>query len=568
MLHKRAWIDALHARGIDRIVDEAWVRSAINEIAKTDLTQTPRFRISTLAATARRVTAAGGDWSQLVPRFSGRGGAGKFRIDPRAGAIIDQQLSQLKQTGGRLVKQEVCASIRAAIESSNLACPENPIALPGNTTISRRIAREFTAYEICARNKGEKYARRQFRNHSHPRDTPEHPLLVSEYDDMDCEVFLVDDHNGLPVGRMSQSTLVPLGFDLSHKSRSFDSAMGAICDSLLPKDLSLPTYAECKHDWIGYGVQGSIILDNAKYNFSNPMRAQAEAHGLLLAGARPYGPTEKSVIEHFNHITKSDFCPRLPGWRGSKDDPDSVKTGLAAAIMTVGAFRCAYAKWVTDIYLNHPGVDGWTPRQRWLKYFKDHSPAIRWSRDQIALIRLRPEPLKLRPSGGILRLGLTYDSDELFLLRKQLGPTARVVVFTDTKDLSYVMVKNPITQQPIRAQCTTDYRYPQGITEHQQKWVLKICWERRIKNPSLKDMVQGREELRAFVAKEATAGKMRRRQVAERTGMPTRIILSDEEQTVAVPTKLVDRVMSDLEWRMLQLEEVTLELNDEDWGNA
>jgi len=579
MLDKRAWIEGLRARGIDRISDEVWVRAAIQQLAASDLKGTRKFATSTLAETARELVKVQGDWSQLVPKYSQRGGAGKSRLDPRVEQVIDSVLADVKQGSGKVVKTEICDSVRDSINTLNLAAGDHPILVPGSTTISRRIDSHFTARERCERNRGSTLANKNFRDNSFPRDVAEFPLLISEYDDIDSGLFLIDEANGLPFGRahithgVCQNSGVPLGFDLSHKPRSYESAMGAIADSWLPKDTSLPAFEGCLHPWVGYGMQGTILMDNATYNFSRSMRYRSDELILMLAGTKPYGPTEKCAIEHFNDIVKNYLCSTLPGWRGDKSDPDSVKNGMKSAVFTVQAFRRAYVQWVTGVYLNKAGVDGWTPRQRWDRHFDGHGPAIRWSREQIALLRLRPTYLRFRDSGGVKPLGLTYNSDELIKLRDQVGANARVIAFRDSKDLTYLMVKNPLSRELLRVPCTTDFRYTNGLTEHQQRLILKAARDRGVKNPKLADMVAAREALRVLVTQEANSTKLTKRRWAQRVGqIPETVDAADQvgdEQPKAMAThETVERVMTKLEWSMVQLEQVEIDIEDEEWASA
>lgn len=578
MVDKRAWVQALQEKGIDRIVDELHVRVAIEQLSLGKLAKVRRFSIATLAKTTRQIHKAQGDWSQIVPQFSGRGGAGDTRTDPRAEEVIKTILEGWKEGKNKVVKEKIYAAVKDTINTLNLGLPNNPITVPGHTTMSRRIPLHFSQKEIHIRNHGLDSAARKYRQNSYSRDSAEYPLLISEYDDMDSGVFLIDDGNGLPFGRghlthgICQNTLVPLGFDLSHKARSFDSAMGAICDSFLPKDTTRAEFIDCKLPWIGYGVQGSILLDNAKYNFSKSMNFGATEQTLALCGVKPYGPTEKSCIEHFNWVTKYDFCSELPGWRGDKLDPDGVKNGICGAIFTVEAFRLAYVRWVTGVYLNKPGDDGWTPKQRWQKHFVTHGPAIRWTPEQVAFFRLRPSMLKFRASGGVLRFGLTYNSDELIRWCDDLGKTGEILVFSNCRDLTYLLAKHPRTKELIRVPCTTDHKHVRGLTEHQQQLILKMARDRGNKNPQLRDMVEAREDLRKLVSQATLSSKLRRRLFAARAGtLPAKDITvgtseRPSDQTQLAGTEAVDRVMTDLEWSITQLEQVELETVDSDWG--
>lgn len=579
MLEKRAWIDGLKRKGIDRIVDEVWVRSAINDLAQGDLSKVRRFSVSTLAEAARQLTKNGGDWSQLVPSFSNRGGPGNTRIDERAEAEVTRILDSLKaDKTAKIVKAEICDSVRSAINSINLALIENPIEVPGDTTISRRIQTNFSAIEISRRNIGSRYSNKLYRDNSYPRDVAQYPLLVAEYDDLNTENFLIDDQSFLPFGRafltqgVCQNTGVPLGFDLSHEPRSYDSAIGAILDSFLPKDLSRPEFAGCQHPWIGWGIPGVVLGDNASYNKSNSIDHRKEDLNFVLAGARPFGPTEKSTIEHHNAMTLTGFCANQPGYCGNKKDPERSKNGMAAAACTVAEYVKSFVRWITGVYLNKPGDDGWTPKQKWQKHFKNHGPSVRWTREQLALFRLRPRLLRFRESGGIKRLNLTYNSDDLNVLRKRLGSNAQAMVHIDRHDLTYIKVTDPFSRKLIHVPCTSSHRYANGITEYQQTLVLKMARERGQKNPTLGEMVQARADLRELVLQAISSIKTARRKFAMRTGPMVEIgpdmedgQLSGSDSRKPGKSKFVEQVITNLEWDILRLDEVELELEEDSW---
>lgn len=578
MLEKRAWIDGLRRKGIDRLIDEPWVRSAMNDLARGPLADIQRFTISTLAEAARLVVKTGGDWSQLVPSFSDRGGPGITRIDVRAEAEIKRILDGIKaDEKAKIVKTAICDSVRTAINSLNLATPEDLIKVPGDTTIGRRIDIHFPAIEISRRNISTRHASKEYRNHSSPRDVAQYPLVVAEYDDLNTENFLIDDQNLLPFGRayltqgVCQNTGVPLGFDLSHEPRSYDSAIGAILDSLLPKDYSRPEFAGCDQPWIGFGIQGLMLVDNASYNLSKSMDSRKEDVKLLLAGARPFGPTEKCTIEHHNAITLTGFCAQQPGYCGSKEDSERSKNGMASAACTVVDYKRNYVKWVTGVLLNQARDDGWTRKQKWQAHFKTHGPAVRWTREQLALFRLRPRLLRFRDSGGILRINLTYDTDELEALRKRLGSNAQAMVHIDRHDLTYIKVTDPFSKKLIHVPCTTSHRYASGITEYQQTLVLKLARERGHKNPTLGQMVQARVDLRELVLQAVASVKAARRKFAKRVGPMAEFVPDADDAILSTASKkpkkseFVEQIITNLEWDIIRLDEVELELEEDSW---
>lgn len=573
---KKRWIDALHAEGFPNISDTVWVRAAIDRLARTSLTGVPQFKISTLQDVQRKVRKAGGDWTLAVPRFTDRGGRGQTRTDPRVETIIQETLDIEKDRRGPIVRTHLIDSIRAKVLEHNQTSPDNPIRPPGESTIDRRIAANFSKYDLHVRKSGRDSANRVYREDSYPRNGALYPLEVSEYDDIDCGVFLINKRLGLPVGRsflthgVCQSSSVPLGFDLSHKTRSYESAMGAIACSLLPKDPRRRAFGELADKWIGYGVQGTILLDNAVYNHSRFTATAADDARLALAGTRPYAPTEKCSVEHFNDLIKRDFCQTLPGWRGDKTDPESVKRGVSDSCMDVVDFETKYVKWTVGVYLNNPGQDGLTPRQRWEKHFRNHAPAIRWSYEDVALLRLRPMELTFRASGGLKRLELVYNSDVVAELRREIGHKAAVLAYVDNSDLSYLLVRHPRTHRLLKANYVGDPRFVQGLTAYQQQLVLKAARERRAKNPSIIEMVRAREDLRLLVEQSRRSHKLRERRWAERVGDVPAVshdlgVVVVPDSTGDGPTHPVERVMTDLEWSIVQLEQVELSAEDEGW---
>ena len=72
MLDKRRWLEALAGLGITNLVNEPWVRVAIEALASKELAGVRRFEISTLRSAARKVQRCSGDWTVLIPMNSTR----------------------------------------------------------------------------------------------------------------------------------------------------------------------------------------------------------------------------------------------------------------------------------------------------------------------------------------------------------------------------------------------------------------------------------------------------------------------------------------------------------------
>lgn len=544
-----AWINALRANGVIQIVDVPWVRALHERLARNELVGRRKFALSTLYTIDLKIRKAGGDVTAAVPNYLERGGKGQTRIDPRAAEILQREIKRIEnQKGERIVKKNVYQNILAVIDSHNASIPTDPISIPSASTVTREIEKQIPAYEILKRNRGDRVANDRFRQHAVARDTAMWGLEVSEYDDIDTGVFAVDEKNGLPWGRVhltngiSQSTLVVLGYDIGDKPRSFESAIGAICDSLLPKDGCLPGE-------MGYGNQGQILLDNARYNESIAIKKQSKALSLLLSAARPYGPTEKSSIEHYNWIVKSKFCCELPGWSGEKGDREALDEGICSAAMTLGEIRASYRHWVTKIYANDPGEDGRTSKQRWLLQYGKHGPAVRYSKEQLALFRLRPGSLKFRNSGGLMRLQLRYWSQELAELQRKIGAKSEIQIFTDHMAMKYIVVVNPYSGELLRVPCSEDWRYVEHLTERQQRTILSMARTRGKLNPSIKDLWEARRELEILVEQSRHSHKIRVQTWARRISREA----SEADTSPPPQTETKQKLVTELEYQVAEL---------------
>lgn len=569
LMHAKAllqWITALRQKGVTTINDTPWVRSEIRRLAKAELAHLPQFALSTLYEAELKLRKADDDAGVLVPDYAHRGGRGKSRISAIAQQIL---LDELKVRLDEQVPRpfstiEFYHRVSARIEDHNRSADE-PVPPISESTVRRFVSREVPAYLRCELRLGKKKALKKYRSNSGARDSAARPLEVSEYDDIDTAVFLVDGRNGLPWGRawltngIDQNTIHPLGYDLGTEPRSYLSAMGAICHSLLPK-------TDCLPGEMGYGVQGIMLIDNASYNAGLAMKHRCETEGLLFARARPFGSTEKSAIEHFNHVVKSDFCPTLPGWRGDKNNRDAIKKGMTSAILTVEEFARMYKHWLTKVYANLPGEDGFTSKQRWLNFYDHHSPAVRFTPAQLEVFRMRPDSLKFRDSGGLERLDLRYDCPELDALRRRLGSKAEVVIFIP-QTLTYIKVLDPFTNSTIHVPCTEDHHYVQTTTERQHRLVRALQRSRKKTNPSIADLVEGRKILRQMVQEASLSHKLRTRRWAQVVGEP------EQEEAGAAPTEgatpekqqtthTVEVVCTELEFQIAQLEE--LEVRDQE----
>ena len=110
----------------------------------------------------------------------------------------------------------------------------------------------------------------------------------------------------------------------------------------------------------------------------------------------------------------------------------------------------------------------------------------------------------------------------------------------------------------------------QGITEYQQKLILKLARIRGITNPSIPDLVAAREELRLLTEQLSTSKKMRSRKKAEQIGNVPQAFLETEAQPDALRSGHSNddlkvppiQIITELEWEIEQLETSVADLFD------
>ena len=434
-------------------------------------------------------------------------------------------------------------------------------------TASRRFHLTFTTYEIAVRNQNKKFADRYFKEAA-ARIRGEEALEVAQFDDTDGEVFLIDDQTGLPWGRanitagIDEATGEILGFELSEKPRSVWSAISSVLHAVAPKDMSESMYSECKHPWKAYGVSAQTIMDNALYNHANEVEAVLVSIGSIPSWSKPKEPTGKSQIEHLNHIIKTEFTPNLPGWRGAKRERDGLKDGPHSAVLSLNAYRRAFASWATDEYPHKARETGLTSHQKWDQQFRFIKPLLPPNPASLKLLCTYREELTFRNTGGLLRLGLRYQSAPLGELRKRIGAKAKVTIRIHPYDLSKMYVYDPIAKLFICVPCIEHLDYLPGLTNWQQQLILKYCREQKLKNPTLTDMVWAREKIRALVEQQRVSKKLLDRRAAQRTGsMPSGGIPKP-----SAPASASSTVATALESSVAALGEVDLDFEDSGWA--
>lgn len=519
---KHRWLSALINRGVQRFRPGEELRLAIKELEHGTNEQCP-YAEHTLYKAWRMLQQHEGQWRALLPSFHMRGGRGGRRINEIVERCIAQALDQAESHKEKLQPTRVYLAATAKVQQWNRANPTAAALAPSLPTVTRRFRERFTAYQVAVRNFGKRRADRLFRENG-TRRRAEMPLDIVEYDDVDTNTFTIDERTDLPCGRMwltagiDQATSCPMGTSLSPLPRDTQSAYAAVINGILLKDPNAPEFAQCKAEWEWYGYPGTIVLDNATYNHGKTLEASLLDLGCEVEFARPHVPSDKSDIEHFNARLKAEFIQHQPGYSGPKNDRDALKLGLATAVLPMAVFRRRLMKWIVDDYANKAIKGGATPRERWTRGFAAISPRMPARLPSFELERSLMILLRFRDSGGLERLGLRYQSSQLSKLRKRLGAKADVVARYVPDDLSKMFVLDPATQNYLLVPCIEDPRYTWGLTDFQQRLILKRARTLRKNSLGIVDMQEARDSLVKDTKELARSKKVTERTRSRRFG--------------------------------------------------
>lgn len=483
---KVKWLQRIVRRGFNRFMPDAEFICVLREIER-DAQETCPFKPNTLYKAHLQLRKNEWDYRCLLPKFARRGGRGKNRIPDPVEKIMDQVMQTAANPRfGLLQASRIYEAVAAQVIQLRRAEPLERYNIPSLPTITRRMAENFSAYEIAVRKYGYKRAENMYRQNG-SRVRAERPLDVVEFDDKDTACFLIDEKTKLPWGRahltagVDQATRSVIGINLSERPRSTYSAWAAIEHGIYPKDSNDPIYSKCRHRWEPYGHMGLIVMDNASYNASRELQATVLEYGAEIEYARPHRPTDKSCIEHFNDRITSEFICNLPGWAGPKEDRELLDLGLKSANYFLGGFKRNLVAWITDEYSNNviPSM-GMSPREAWHAAFKHTPPYPPRQKLPIPLAGTIRHEIKFRASGGVLRKELRYQSPDLTELQKYLGSRAVVNIRYSPNDLSFIFVQDPRVNGYMRVPCIEDPRLYQNITDYQQSLLLKF--RRMLKN--------------------------------------------------------------------------------------
>lgn len=383
------------------------------------------------------------------------------------------------------------------------------------------VVRELDAAEVLAARHGADAAMAMLRTSLGGVRTTR-PLERVEIDHTVLSIILLDD-DFEPLGRAYTTvakdvhTRSLLGYYWGAENPSIVSLARCIRQSIQPKIEFLKDCPNVINEWQTFGVAESWVIDNGMEEFAQALhRAGSEQGVQKIEFSARVTPWHKPHIERHFRRQDQDLIHGLPGATMenilNRTDFDPKKDILIRR----SAFGRILAKWVVDIYMQAPQ-----------KILKNRSPSRAWSEQKAAFTQFVPdattvlECLFLRQvedrtldHAGIEFDRLVYNSRDMGLIRRKLGPKLKVNIRVDDEDLSFIYVQVPGYNVWVKVPCL-DQEYTQDLTrwQHQKcKQMQKACLDEGLELT----LAQSRQQIRDDVEAERAEVRQGRRKARAR----------------------------------------------------
>ncbi|MGX9353481.1 DNA-binding domain-containing protein (plasmid) [Shimia sp. W99] len=285
----------------------------------------------------RRLVAAGGRTSALVPRKRGRR-PGTRVISSEVEALIEEHLRRYYLRRERPSLSRVVTEIR-------IACGQCGWQAPARRTIQRRLD-AMDEREVMKAREGARAARRRFG--SVPgKNRADLPLDVVQIDHTPADIILVDSFERKPIGRpwvtlaIDIATRMVTGYSVSFEAPSRLSVALCLTRAVAPK-AELLADLDSNAPWPAQGKPRSVQVDNGRDFRSRAFQAACTEWGIDLVYRPPGRPHFGGHIERLIG-TMMGAVHLLPGTTQSSVAAKGSYDAEAKATMTLNEFDSWFA---------------------------------------------------------------------------------------------------------------------------------------------------------------------------------------------------------------------------------
>lgn len=208
--------------------------------------------------------SAGEDPMALLPQ--GKKRRRNLRVSTQSEAIVKATVADFADRRELVTVDQVYhEALMRIVEENRQREPSEHLSLVSRATVARRL-REATAQQQVSivRKRAQKLA-----DGLYEREQPLMPLDRVEIDHTVTDVFVVDDIDRKPIGRLTFTlcidtlTRYPLGFYLGLEKPSYLSVMECLYHAILHKGDVREKYGT-EHNWLAFGIPRTLVVDNGR----------------------------------------------------------------------------------------------------------------------------------------------------------------------------------------------------------------------------------------------------------------------------------------------------------------
>lgn len=481
---------------------------------------------------------SGGDIRSLIPQTGQQGGRGKTRLHERVEQIIAGVLDDFTHITERVstVDQVVTGVVNQIADENQYRPSDERLPLPSERTIRRRIK---TAGERQVL--GRRLSRREQQAESDVQLGPRPTRILErvEIDHTTLDLFVVDETDGLPVGRPhitacidKYSGLVP-GWHIGFNHGGYESIMLCLQHAFLPKPDYRTLYGT-EHDYPVYGLFEKLCIDHGKDFKSHDLQQALAELGVIREEMPSETPWFKGSIERYFQSVNQQLLKGKPGYTFSNVVALGDYNAQKDAVISLSAFLEIFHIFMVDIYPHtwHRGLEA-IPMQRWQTNSDLYQPDLFEDATALQRILLPGAERTLRPRGIEWERNL-YRGPELARLRQwHGGEKIRFKYNPDDMNAIYVRDRTHATGWATFHSTNPDYTHGLSLAKHRVIRQYVTAQQQAVDRFSL---ARAKAHIQQVVEREFfTTRKLRRRSrlkpLLEKDPVP------DEPKLVVLPLK-------------------------------
>ena len=413
----------------------------------------------------RDYTRSGQDVRALIPAVQARGGKGHSRlrqeVDTLANLILQEKSKVLEHITLEDVRYELAVRIS---EENRLRPSQDQLSMPSRATLARRMEVARLASGGLRTRTKRSTQDRQFGQTPYP----DYPLERVEIDHTRSDLVVIDDHDNLPLGRLTLTycldlaTRYPLGYYLGFEPPSYLTVMECLHFTICPKGDLRAQYGT-QHDWQAYGIPSTLVIDNGKEFIGHDLEDACLLLGMVLHYSPVHEPQFKAGIERMFGSLNTMFFHALPGTTFSNPTERGAYPSEKQACVYLSEVDKLLSIFLLDIYAErfHQGLNG-IPARRWEESLRQgFAPPLPPCPAELSILLSRTETRVLHPY-GIEFASLRYNSDDLAPLRSRLKGHPTKIKY-HPGDLSCLYAYDEFEQAYLRVPAL-DQEYTQGLS--------------------------------------------------------------------------------------------------------